>query len=58
MGVSIHEVVGTVQRAPEAASEGPAPRGHAPGEAKSLPVAEVRAFLAREAELAARVRAD
>jgi len=59
MGVHIQEVVGTVQRAPE-----PGP-GHQPGGARGrgsepppLPDDVVRAFFAREAQLAERVRAD
>ncbi len=59
MGVHIHEVVGTVQRAPESGHASAPRAGHGrASEPPPLPEEAVRAFLEREAQLAARVRAD
>jgi len=56
MGVQIQEVVGTVQRTPEARAEAAGRVLRA--EPAALPEEIIRAFLEREERIAARAKAD
>lgn len=58
MDVSIDEVVGTIQRAPMTGADDSMRDGARRRSPKPLTLDDVRTALAREAQLAARVRAD